>query len=276
MGESEAAGLLTQKDGAPLERGDGDFGDPVTTRLWVTASILALLAFYTAAAVYFRYAEGWHWIDSFYFAVVTLTTVGYGQFVPTHIVSRIGTTVFIIIGVFVSAVVVATIQQSVIHTLSERNSLGQSRWRELLAPTFLVVVLTASYSAWVHYYDGMEWDKSFYFVIVSFSSVGYGDVLLKDRFSRLFGIFFLLLGCAAWTYLMTSMLTVIVTRFQLHHMKAPPPCALLAIGVAGRVVRSNDVRANYHCVLAGLLPGEDHAREVDEDGLQRNRGCEPG
>ena len=34
--------------------------------------------------------------------------------------------------------------------------------------------------------------------------VGYGDVLLQDRFSRSFGIMFLLVGCACWTYLLTS------------------------------------------------------------------------
>jgi len=203
-----------------VERGDGDFGDPLTTRLWVTGSVVLLLCYYFFAAMYFKYMETWEWVDSFYFAVVTLTTVGYGQFVPTHMETRLGTCFFIITGVFISAVVVATIQQSVIHTLSERNSLGQSRWRELLAPTFLTTALTGAYCCWVHFYDGMPWDKAFYFVIVSFSSVGYGDVLLKDQVSRAFGIGFLLVGCACWTYLLTSILTVIVTRFQLHHMKA--------------------------------------------------------
>merc|ERR1712139_231097 len=158
----------------------------MTTRLWVTASVLLLLGYYFLAASYFKYMEKWGWTDSFYFAVVTLTTVGYGQFVPTHMESRIGTVIFIVTGVFISAVVVATIQQSVIHTLSERNSLGQSRWRELLAPTFLTTSLTVVYCCWVHFYDGMPWDKAFYFVIVSFSSVGYGDVLLKDTLSRAF------------------------------------------------------------------------------------------
>ena len=67
--------------------------------------------------------------------------------------------------------------QSVIHTLAERKSLGQvicpavlqlllqaldspclqSRWRELVAPLFLNVVLIAAYTATVHFYDGMPW-----------------------------------------------------------------------------------------------------------------------
>jgi voltage-gated potassium channel len=27
--------------------------------------------------------EGWSWIDSFYFVVVSLTVIGYGDFAPT-------------------------------------------------------------------------------------------------------------------------------------------------------------------------------------------------
>lgn len=173
-----------------------------------------------AGSIFFKWIEDWHWIDSIYFSVVTMTTVGYGQFVPTQTSSKLVTTVFIITGVFISAVLVATIQQSIIHTLAERKSLGQSRWRELLVPMFLNVTLIAIYTVLCHVYDGMDWDTAFYFVIVSYSSVGYGDVLLKDRLSRSFGILFLLVGCACWTYLLTSMLTIIVTRFQLQHIKS--------------------------------------------------------
>jgi voltage-gated potassium channel Kch len=34
------------------------------------------------AAVY-HWLEGWGWLDSIYFVVVTLTTIGYGDFSPT-------------------------------------------------------------------------------------------------------------------------------------------------------------------------------------------------
>lgn len=50
------------------------------------AAIFALLSFGT---VLFSVLEGWHMVDSFYFVTMTATTVGYGDLVPTHTLSKI-------------------------------------------------------------------------------------------------------------------------------------------------------------------------------------------
>lgn len=39
--------------------------------------------FITLASAIFHWLEDWDWIDSFYFVVITFTTVGYGDFTPT-------------------------------------------------------------------------------------------------------------------------------------------------------------------------------------------------
>ncbi|CAN5863566.1 hypothetical protein BH23ACT4_BH23ACT4_07370 [soil metagenome] len=43
--------------------------------------------------------EGWSWVDSFYFTVVTLTTVGYGDLAPSGDISKLFTVFLIVAGV---------------------------------------------------------------------------------------------------------------------------------------------------------------------------------
>jgi hypothetical protein len=53
-----------------------------------------MLCFLLLGAVMFTYIEGWNFIDSFYFVTMTSTTVGYGDFVPTHNASKIITMLY--------------------------------------------------------------------------------------------------------------------------------------------------------------------------------------
>ncbi len=48
---------------------------------------------------FFHYYENWDWLDSAYFAVTTLSTVGYGDLHPTHAETKIFIMGFIIFGV---------------------------------------------------------------------------------------------------------------------------------------------------------------------------------
>lgn len=70
--------------------------------------VIRLTGIIVVGTVFFRFVEGWNWIDAYFFTVVTLSTVGYGSLVPGTLVGKIGATVLIFAGLGVFAV---TIQQ---------------------------------------------------------------------------------------------------------------------------------------------------------------------
>ncbi|WP_417727315.1 potassium channel family protein [Roseovarius sp.] len=70
-------------------------------------TLLAMVALIiTGGTVFFHLIEGWSWLDSYFFTVVTLSTVGYGNFVPATAAGKIGTTIFIMIGLGIFAVAI--------------------------------------------------------------------------------------------------------------------------------------------------------------------------
>ena len=75
-------------------------------RFRVLTLIATLVLIIAAGTVFFRWAEGWSWLDAYFFTVVTISTVGYGSLVPATAIGKIGTTVFIILGLGVFAVAI--------------------------------------------------------------------------------------------------------------------------------------------------------------------------
>ena len=53
------------------------------------------------ATVFYRYLEGWSWVDSFYFSATTLTTIGHAELLPSSDLSKIFTVILVFIGVTV-------------------------------------------------------------------------------------------------------------------------------------------------------------------------------
>lgn len=67
--------------------------------------ILALLLI-LSGGLFYRWAEGWTFLDAIYFSVITLSTVGYGDLYPVTPIGKVFTIMYILvgIGVFVTLV----------------------------------------------------------------------------------------------------------------------------------------------------------------------------
>lgn len=71
-------------------------------RFVAIAAIMTLLS----GVVIYHHLEGWRWLDAFYFCVVSLTTVGYGDITPKTDAGKLFTTVYLIIGIAIIAWVI--------------------------------------------------------------------------------------------------------------------------------------------------------------------------
>ena len=62
------------------------------------AMVVALGGLLSGGTVFYRTIEGWGLVDSLYFCVMTLSTVGYGDLHPTTPISKIFTMMYLIAG----------------------------------------------------------------------------------------------------------------------------------------------------------------------------------
>ncbi|MBX7218317.1 MAG: potassium channel protein [Blastocatellia bacterium] len=89
----------------------------------VALFLMGLIAFGTIG---FHHLEHWSWLDSLYTTIVTLGTVGYGDFTPKTTEGRIFAIVFIVVGVSSAGYVLtvaaqAIIQSTILSTLNRRR-----------------------------------------------------------------------------------------------------------------------------------------------------------
>lgn len=87
---------------ANLIRGIRSFlSDPGGQSLIAVASVIVGIG-----TIFYRFVEDLTWLDSVYFSVITLTTVGYGDFSPTTNAGKVFTMGYVLagIGIFVAVV----------------------------------------------------------------------------------------------------------------------------------------------------------------------------
>ena len=81
--------------------------------LYATLAIFSMLCF---GAVGFHFFEGWNWLDSFYMATETVTTVGYGDITPKSEAGRIFAIVFMLSGAGTVLYALTVLAQSVMQS----------------------------------------------------------------------------------------------------------------------------------------------------------------
>jgi voltage-gated potassium channel Kch len=78
---------------------------------------MIVLVLLLVGAVFYHNVEKWSLLDSLYFSVITLTTIGYGDFTPHTPLGKVFTMVYVFmglgaLGVFISAVSEQTLNEN--------------------------------------------------------------------------------------------------------------------------------------------------------------------
>jgi voltage-gated potassium channel len=97
------------------------------------ATLFLLLALLVMGTLVYPILEGWSLVDSLYFSVVTLATVGYGDLHPTTDVGKLFTVLYILIGVGVLVVFASRVVNAMVTERAEGAQ--QRRQRRTTAVT---------------------------------------------------------------------------------------------------------------------------------------------
>jgi voltage-gated potassium channel len=86
----------------------------------IQATFIIVAFLLATSTIYFHFVEKWSLFDSFYFSVVTMSTVGYGQIVPATVLGKLGVIVLIFSGVGALAILVQSVATDAIERRTKR------------------------------------------------------------------------------------------------------------------------------------------------------------
>lgn len=89
-------------------------------RVLALLSLSAMIA--ASGALVLMRLEGWAFIDALYFCVVSMATVGYGDFAPLTTMGKIFTMAYLILAIGLFVLTVTTLAESIISEFRTRRA----------------------------------------------------------------------------------------------------------------------------------------------------------
>jgi len=136
-------------------------------------------------------SHGWTWSECLYFSAVTMTTVGYGDYVPTKTDSdRILCAIFI----WASVVVIATVFSDLTGALIDIFTAGMHRHKTVVVQCAMLGVIIASGVGLFAVFEGWGILQGLVFTSVTCTTVGYGHYLPESDAAKLACVPFVLIA----------------------------------------------------------------------------------
>lgn len=73
------------------------------------------------AAVFYSLVEKWSFVDALYFAVVTIATIGYGDFTPHTVIGKLFTIVYVMSGIGLFVTTAAAVAESLLKRRDDQK-----------------------------------------------------------------------------------------------------------------------------------------------------------
>jgi len=179
------------------------------TAIYIIAPLI-LISYLFGGAFLFMEFEDWTFWEAFYFCVISLATVGYGDVTPETDFEKIFTVFYIYIGIaFVAGIVGGLVGLILGGMLEEERNEGanvttpggKSAWyqlnrdiSEILRACVLIALLTVIGSIVYRLNEGMSTVDAVYFSMITLATVGYGDIDQRKESTKIFDIFYILIG----------------------------------------------------------------------------------
>lgn len=204
------------------------------TTLWLIGSSIALLLLLILATVYYHFTEKWSLSDSWYFAVVTLTTVGYGVLTPSTDLNKVVTMIYIALSVTAGSIAVGTLTATAITSMLESadeaidklltsdekhpgtmSAAISQAWISLRRYRIVNIIVTFVFlllgSGLLCALEGWSFLDSMYFSLVTMSTTGYGDLNPQEH-NRVLVSFYILLSTGLFAFAIAGLLAAFVSK----------------------------------------------------------------
>ena len=187
------------------------FSTKLTSRL---KGLIVLGAYFAIGCKAYKSTEGWEYMDSIYFMIVTSTTVGYGDFSPSSQLGRLFTCFYSLIGMVVVFGTLSPFIEPVLNfmkvtavrcipclRLRVNNSLKISleearaqvsytrRYAQAMVPTLVILSFGVGIGITMARLEGEAGTTTMidaaYFAIITMATIGYGDITPVSHLDRL-------------------------------------------------------------------------------------------
>lgn len=95
----------------------------VTLRHQTQSLAIVAISVLVIGAIFFHHIEHWKWLDAFYFCTITLTTIGYGDLVPTTDAAKLFDMFYVLVGIGI----IATFANLLIRSTMVRRQLKTAK-----------------------------------------------------------------------------------------------------------------------------------------------------